>query len=495
VVQVHTDGGIVAGIEDRGAFRFRGIPFAAPPFGADRFGRPRSAASWDGVRDTSLFGAGVPQAGFPGDPFDAYFNPLRQGEDCLTVDVWTPDPGGAGLPVMVWIHGGGFMTGSGSAPAHDGRTFALDGIVHVGLNYRLGVDGFTHFEGSGSEGTAENRGLRDQVAALEWVQRNISAFGGDPARVTIFGQSGGGVAVYDLLAMPSARGLFAQAIPMSGSPVGSVDAETAMRVTRRLADRLGVPATAEAFAELPLERIIAETLPMAFEFMDTSAFGSESMMISPYRAVHGTETLPESPLAAAAASEVPVMLGTLRNEATGFLATLGELENLPEEVGARMLQLVGADDEVLGAYRTGPRALTETRELVEAAWTDWAFRMPSLDYASARRLSTHVYEFRWESPFFPPRMGANHALEVPFMRDDLAAMRAIGPAGQALLGSDAPQGLAERMHRAFADFAISGDPGWPADTPSERITKVFDAVDTVEHDPAAPERQAWEGKR
>ena len=133
---------------------------------------------------------GVPQARFPGDPFDAYFNPLRQGVDCLTLDVWTPDVTTSGLPVMVWIHGGGFMTGTGSAPAHDGYTFAREGIVHVGINYRLGIDGFTHF----ADGT-DNLGLRDQVAALEWVQRNIAAFGGDPSHVTVFGQSGGAIGV------------------------------------------------------------------------------------------------------------------------------------------------------------------------------------------------------------------------------------------------------------------------------------------------------------
>ena len=156
MVQVRTDGGIVAGVEDHNAIRFRGIPFAAPPFGANRFTAPRPAEKWDGVRDASEFGVGVPQARFPGDPFDAYFNPLRQGVDCLTLDVWTPDVTTAGLPVMVWIHGGGFMTGTGSAPAHDGYTFAREGIVHVGINYRLGIDGFTHF----ADGT-DNLGLRD----------------------------------------------------------------------------------------------------------------------------------------------------------------------------------------------------------------------------------------------------------------------------------------------------------------------------------------------
>jgi carboxylesterase type B len=160
-----------------------------------------------------------------------------------------------------------------------------------------------------------------------------------------------------------------------------------------------------------------------------------------------------------------------------------------------MLQLMGVDDRILSAYRDGPRQLADTRALVEAAWTDWAFRIPSLRLAEARHVPTHVYEFRWESPMFPSGLGANHALEVPFMRDDLDALRAVGPAGEALIGADAPEGLAKRMHRAFADYAASGEPGWAPYTPETRTTMVFDAVDTVRNDPAAPERQAWEAGR
>ena len=489
MVQVRTDGGIVAGVEDHNAIRFRGIPFAAPPFGANRFTAPRPAEKWDGVRDASEFGVGVPQARFPGDPFDAYFNPLRQGVDCLTLDVWTPDVTTAGLPVMVWIHGGGFMTGTGSAPAHDGYTFAREGIVHVGINYRLGIDGFTHF----ADGT-DNLGLRDQVAALEWVQRNIAAFGGDPSRVTVFGQSGGAIGVLDLLAVPAARGLFAQAIVMSGSPIASVDSDAALRLTNRLAERLGVAPTREAFAAVPLERTIAEILPMTMEFIDPSKWGAESLTVSPWRAVHGTELLPDPSLDAADWSDVPIMIGTLRNETTGFLGSMGVLDDLPEQLGQHMLQLMGVDDRIRSAYQDGPRQLADTRALVEAAWTDWAFRIPSLQLAVARRAPTHVYEFRWESPMFPPGLGANHALEVPFMRDDLAALRAIGPVGEALIGPDAPEDLGKRMHRTFADYATNGDPGWDAYTPEARTTMVFDTVDAVHNDPAAPERQAWEAQ-
>ncbi|MCO1654143.1 carboxylesterase/lipase family protein [Pseudonocardia humida] len=490
MVLVLTGEGAVAGVVDRGAVRFRGIPYAAAPYGARRFLPPMPVERWEGVRDTSEFGPGSPQGRFEGDPFDAYFNPHVQGEDSLTLDVWTPDPATAGLPVMVWIHGGGFITGTGSAPAHDGRTFARDGIVHVGVNYRLGVDGFAFF----GDGT-ENLGLRDQIAALEWVRRNIEHFGGDPSNVTVFGQSAGAVAILELLAMPAARGLFARAIAMSGSPVVATDAAGAARVTARLAERYGVAPEREAFAGLSLERTLAEIIPMALEFVDPSQWGVDAFTVSPYRGVCGTASMPESPMAAARTSTVPLMTGTVRNETTGFLAGLGLLETLPDERAEQMLALLGVDDDIRQAYTAGPRRLRTGAQLVEAAWTDWLFRVPTLELVERRTAPTHVYEFHWESPSFPEGFGANHALEVPFIRDDLAGLAAVGPAGLALLGPDAPQQLATSMHDAFAAFAKNGDPGWAPYGPTDRTTMVFDTVSTVQNDPAAMARKAWEGKR
>jgi para-nitrobenzyl esterase len=297
------------------------------------------------------------------------------------------------------------------------------------------------------------------------------------------------------MAAPSSSGLYAQAIAMSGSPVAAATPESALRVTARLAERLGIDATRDAFAAVSLPRTIDETLPMEFEFVDVSQWGAEALTVSPYRAVYGTEFLPESPSDAGRSSRVPLMLGTMRNETTGFLATLGILEDLPEATGRLMLEVMGASEDITSTYENGPRELRGTRSLVEAAWTDWAFRMPALEIASGRAAPTHVYEFHWESPLFPPGLGANHALELPFMRDDFAAVHAVGPAGDALLGPEPPVGLARRMHRAFADFAISGDPGWPVYDAQGRATRVFNTTDTIENDPAAPERQAWEAQK
>ncbi len=486
-VNVITENGTVSGVRDRGLLRFRGIPFAAAPFGANRFRYPQPVASWDGVRDASQRGFGAPQPITPEDPLDAYFNPRTRGEDCLNLDVWTPDAGSAGLPVMVWIHGGGFMSGGGSVPAHDGYTFARDGFVHVGINYRLGVEGFIYL----GEGT-DNLGLRDQIAALEWVQRNIHRFGGDPANVTIFGQSGGAVAVMDLLAMPASRGLFVRAIAQSGSPLGVVDGDDAWQVTNRLAERLGIPATKDAFAGVPWERTAAETLPMALDFIDPTRWGSRSFMVSPYRAVYGTPSLPDTVLGAAPSSEVPLLTGTNTNEATGFLMALGLLE-MNDLVGESFLGYLGVDDEIRRAYRED-RGLDSIRDIVEASWTDWAFREPTIHLAEARTVPTHLYEFTWQSPGRPAGIGADHALEVPFMRDDLQSLRDVGPIGEELV-SNAPTALAPAMHHAWADFVRTGDPGWPAYTDATRTTMIFgDDIGVVE-DPHGQERRAWHGKR
>jgi para-nitrobenzyl esterase len=495
-VRATTEYGDVEGVVESGATVFRNIPFAAPPFGARRFRPPQPPAKWQGVRDASVSGPAAPQPVLGADPVDdLYFNNVPSGEDCLTLEIWTPEPGSARLPVIVWIHGGGYMVGCGAARAHNGRTFARDGVVHVAINYRLGVDGFVYL----GEGT-DNLGLRDQVAGLEWVQRNIAAFGGDPSNVTIFGQSGGGVSVMNLLAMPSARGLFARAISQSGSPVASVLPDEATRVAQRLAKRLGVAPTRAGFETTTVAQTVAQTMPFALDFANPLRHGSQSFMLSPFRAVHGTPTLPKPPIAAAAAAPgLPMMTGTTTNETIGFLKALGRFDGINPFLGWYFNRLMGVRRAMKDAYRTGPRKLTNTLALVDAAWTDWAFRMPTLRLVETRvqttpAVPTWLYEFRWESPGFPAGMGAFHSLEMPFMRDDLPTLQAV-PGSESWLGAHPPAALATAMHTAWVSFAKTGDPGWPAYDLAGRQTMVFDTTSKVVSDAAAPERQAWKGHR
>jgi para-nitrobenzyl esterase len=488
-VEVQVRSGRLRGAMADGVAVFRAIPFAAPPFGELRFQVPQPPAPWDGVRPATERGPGAPQPAAPEDPFDRYFNPPSTGPDCLTLDVWTPDPGGSGLPVMVWIHGGGYLTGTGSAPAHDGTTFARDGVVHVAINYRLNVDGFLHFEGEPA-----NRGLRDQVAALGWVQENIAAFGGDPGRVTIFGQSGGGVSVLNLLAMPAARGLFGRAIAQSGSTIATVTPDEALEWTRRLAEVLGVAPTAAGFASVDVERAVAAVMPLAFEFINPAVSGGQAFTISPFRAVLDGETLPEqvqAAVAAGAAHDVDLLAATTRDETSGFMRLLGQLDHLDEGWADSALRAFGLTVDDLETYRKASRPNAGTTELIQAAWTDWAFRIPTLRLLEAHGGRSFGYEFTWSSPALPEGFGSDHALEIPFVRDDLAAFRAVGPVAEAVLGADAPRQLATAMHRAWVDFATHGDPGWaPYEVPT-RTTMRFDVESAAVDDLAGAERELW----
>ena len=209
---VKTRQGEVRGSEAYGVNTFKGIPYAAPPFGANRLRPPQPVAPWSGVRDALSYGPKTPQPSYPPEVSVLLPELAIPGEDCLTLNIWSPDLGSAGQPVMVWIPGSAFQYGTAAMPWYDGSRFARDGIVCVTINYRVGVDGFLYL----GDGIA-NLGLLDQVAALKWVQENIAAFGGDPQNVTLFGESAGAMSIGTLLSMPRAKGLFHRAIAQSGA--------------------------------------------------------------------------------------------------------------------------------------------------------------------------------------------------------------------------------------------------------------------------------------
>src|ERR1700735_2519882 len=243
--------GEVRGQSRDGVTRFLGIPYAASPTGALRFRAPAAAQPWTGIRDADSLGATPPKPDYPV-PLDQLLpEPNIPGDDWLTVNVWTPDRGSAGLPVMVWIHGGAFSNGNSAVPIYDGHAFARDGVVLVSINYRLGVDGFALLPDAPA-----NRGLLDQIAALEWVRDNVAAFGGDPANVTIFGESAGAMSVTTLLSLPRARGLFAKAITQSGSVQPAADPADAALVTKELGLSAGREPTAANLAGLGLPELI-----------------------------------------------------------------------------------------------------------------------------------------------------------------------------------------------------------------------------------------------
>jgi para-nitrobenzyl esterase len=491
---VGTRHGAVRGRMVDGIAVFKGIPYAAPPFGANRLQPPQPVEAWEGVRDALDYGPTVPKPPyFP--PFDVLLpEPAIEGQDCLNLNVWTPEIGQANLPVMVWIHGGAFANGSGAVSLYDGSHFARDGVVCVTINYRLGSDGFLYL---GDENA--NRGLLDQIAALTWVQENIAAFGGDPQNVTIFGESAGGMSVATLLSMPRAAGLFRRAIPQSGAGHHVISPATGAYISRYLAEKLGIEPTWEAFAAVPLDRLIAAQLELGadvFNNPDPWRWGEVAGNLMPFEPVVDGETLPVRPIdgiVGGAGSSIDILIGTNTEEELLFFVPNGAINYVNEDALEQAIAAYGLPvQETLAVYRaTWPDA--GPGELLTAIITDWFFRIPAIRVAEAHTRgsgSTYMYEFAWRSPKFDGRLGACHSLEIPFVFDVID-----NPEAEPVLGANPPQEIADAMHAAWVAFAKNGDPGWPQYDLSRRATMRFDTPSELVEDPRASERKLWEGKR
>lgn len=491
---VKTQSGEVRGRVNEGVNTFKGIPYAAPPFSVNRFQPPRPVEPWSGVRDALAYGPTVPKPPyFP--PFDALLpEPAIPGEDCLNLNIWSPDLEGAGLPVMVWIHGGAFANGSGAITAYDGSNFARDGIVCVTINYRLGVDGFL-FLGNGNA----NLGLLDQIAALEWVQVNIAAFGGDPDNVTIFGESAGGMSVGTLLSMPRAAGLFRRAIAESGAGHHVISPETALKLSQYLAQKLGVEHSLEAIAAVPVSRLLQAQVELSgdvFNNPDPALWGEAAANLMPFEPVIDGAILPARPIDrifAGAGANVDVMVGTNAEEQRLFLVPNGVISHINDGVLAGTIAAYGLPvEKTLATYRsTRPNA--SPGDLLGALVTDWFYRIPAIRLAEAHAKSksaTYMYEFAWRSPQFDGLLGACHSLEIAFVFDTLDK-EGLEP----VMGTNPPQQIADAMHAAWGTFATTGNPGWPEYDLNRRATMRFDTTSTVVDDPRSAERALWEGLR
>lgn len=484
--------GEVRGSRSGSVHTFKGISYAAPPFGAYRLRPPQPVEPWSGVRDTLACGPMPPQLPYP-PPWDVLI-PERAivGEDCLNLNVWTPDRGSAGLPVMVWIPGGMFEAGSGAT--YDGSRFARDGIVCVTINYRVGAEGFLYLP----DGDA-NLGLLDQVAALEWVRENIAAFGGDPGNVTIFGQSAGAMSVGTLLSMPRAEGLFRRAIAQSGGAHQVMPVEAARKVAGQLAERLGVAATREAIAAVPVDRLLRAQAELKADLMahpDPERWGNEVVHDAlPWQPVIDGDVVPARPIdriVAGAGAGIDLMAGWTTDEWNFFLVPSGAIDQITADALAVAVAAHGLPVEAtLATYRAGHPGAT-AGELLSAIQGDWVFRIPALRLAEAHAKSTAatcVYEFAWRSPQFNGRLGACHGAEIAFVFDTL------GDETEPLAGASPPQPLADTMHAAWVAFATHGNPGWPKYDLTRRATMRFDARSEVVDDPRSTERVLWEGLR
>ena len=466
-----------------GVTAFLGVPYAAPPFGPARFAPPRPAPAWEGVRDATRFGATVPKTRLS--PHLEQMWPERwiEGEDCLNLNVWTPALDGS-APVLVWVHGGGFTNGSGSARELDGTAFARDGVVCVTLNYRVGADGFLFLD----DGVA-NAGTLDQQAALAWVHEEIAAFGGDPARVTLAGHSAGGSSVLTQLVSPLSTGLYTRAASASTSGIHRLtSAEHALRVGRDLAARLGVTATREAMAAVPTPALLAAVDQQGREM---ALWGGDADVMAPWAPTADGHVLPEDPegaIAAGRAREVPLLTGTARDELRLHLSPEG-VEAVDEDglsAAAAALGLGPAEVEVYRSHRPGASA----GDLLVAVESDWWFRMPTIRLAEARAqggtAQTWLYRFDRPRPQDNAGYGAAHAVDVPFVFDTID----VGET-HARIGPRPSQQVADLVHGLWTAFAQGRDPRWPVyDTATRTTALITEGIDVVD-DPDGADRAAW----
>lgn len=474
-VEVHTQAGRVRGVwrgvpgSAEASAAFLGVPFAEPPVGDLRFAAPVPKAPWEGVLDALEFGA-TAQRGDPG--VTLIPEPSVSGDSTLNVNVFTPSPTapatGVGLPVLAWIHGGGYFAGSPASPWYDGRRFNRDGVVTVSISYRIGFNGFGWIADAPA-----NRGVRDWLLALEWLQANITAFGGDPTRVTIAGQSAGGGAVQTLLGMEAAQHLFSSVYSISGA-TADIALPRAEQFGRDLAATLGVAPTFAGFSSVPEERMLdaqAEATKITAASFQTMI--TDGLALGP---VVDGELIRRTTLdsyAQGVGADKPLVLGTTDDEfSMAFAGAAKKLRWVPRSF---MLRKLGMPKGAMKPYLEANADVAHmgTARIAGRFLTDLMFRTSLVDTVAQRGSApTWVYRFSWPSGVYG---FAEHCIDVPFFFDCIDSPVAM----DALTGPNPPQALADEIHGGAVTFVTGGSPGWPSYTAATRQTKVFDTPSSV----------------
>ena len=453
---VTTSYGDVVGVFEEDLSVFRGIPYAAPPIGGLRWQSARPHEGWAGIRSAENYGPSALQPFVPGgSPILGEHGSPPFDEDCLSLNIWTPSADDKRRPVLVWIHGGGLLIGSGNIPYYAGDTFAKNGdLVVVTINYRLGALGYL----SGM-GDRENLWLDDQAVALRWIVDNIEAFGGDPNAITLLGQSGGALSIGGLVQHPTSRGLFHRAI-LQSIPLG-IEFQTpsaAFERTQKLATLLGHD-DVEALRNEPGERLVEGSLGV---LIDNAAFGNWPLAFLP---VIDEDSIPVHPLQALAESDVELLVGWTEDEASFAFALDPQYADTSQ---SQVLDWLGSEGEealgIYGAYTSSGRSTP--KEVLSGVVSDNLFRRSALDLVEKRAAvaPVYAYEFRFDSPAFDGRLGATHCLDLPFTFNNVDKWS----------GAGFIQGIEEvvferigtSMHKAFISFVVTGDPthegfAWP----------------------------------
>ncbi|MGB3375946.1 MAG: carboxylesterase family protein [Microbacterium sp.] len=492
-VEVALPLGRVRGSSVGGVRRFLGVPYAASVSGPGRFAAPQPVAPWHGIRDAAAVGPTAPQpdrSRFGSLDVSPFFAPgWVRGDDHLTVNIWAPDGVDGAAPVLVFVHGGGFIAGSASAPAYDGATFARDGVVFVGISYRLGAPGFLAVPGA-----PDNRGVLDVIQALRWVRENIASFGGDPASVTLAGQSAGAVIVASVLCDPDAEGLAQRAIMQSGTGAGAFTPEQGEIVASAFAAELGIDLTVDALGAVSDDALVEASRVLSEVDVATASARAPIGDIVRFGPVHLRQ--PADAITGAWGGGIELLIGTNLDEAGLYLAPTGRLDGVVDPVAAAARFVAGAEQLVEGYRDEFPDA--GDAELTRTITGDGMFGAGTRRFAD-RHLSaggtTHVYEFIWRPDSVHGLLGASHLMELPFVFD-------IDPGLEGLRGADAllgatrpPADLASRMHAAWVAFVSGHGPGWSAYTAEARLVQLIGAEWEVRPGHRVALYDAWERAR
>ncbi len=466
---------------------WKGIPYAKPPVGKLRFRSPEKPEQWEGVREATQFGSIAPQV--PSEVMEFLGSELENtDEDCLFLNVWSPAADDKRRPVMVWIHGGAFAAGSGSGPMYDGTSFAEKGdVVVVTFNYRLGVFGFLHVGEAGGDDFAGsgNCGIQDQVAALQWVQDNIAKFGGDPNQVTVFGESAGAMSIGVLLAFPSARGLFQQAILQSGAGANVHSSEMAEKVANRFLTALDIgPENLGELRKLSTEKLLKTAALLPY------------MSLVPV--IDGITLLehPEQALVKGAASDITMLIGTNKDEYRLFSYFDPRWKNDDEkEIAAIFEKTFGVRWAEMSSQLLENEKLNQ--DVYDGLMTMSVFTFPAIRLAEQQikqNAPVWMYRFDWESPVLEGGLKACHAMEIPFVWNTVGK-----PGMEKLTGEETEkEKLSLTMHQSWLQFAKKGNPStselpeWPAYDLENRSVLLFNNEYVVVQDPNSTERRNWE---
>ena len=492
---VETAAGKVRGLTQGKVNAFKGVPYGASTAGNLRFMPPVKPQPWTGVRDTFDLGHRSPQNPSGLIPEVAAVEGTEpMGEDCLCLNVWTPSVGnGHKRPVMVWLHGGGFSTGSGGFTIYDGGNLAAKhDVVALTVNHRLNAFGYLYLADLGGEkyANSSNLGMLDIILALEWVRDNISAFGGDPGNVTIFGQSGGGRKVSTLMAMPSAKGLFHRAIVESGASVRGVPRDAANKSTEAFMAKLGLKSDqVDQLQKLPVEQILAG-------MAGGGPAGNSVFRMEPVVDGHTLPAHPFDPAASEVSANVPLLIGSTQTEAGFFPGT--PLDPIDEAaMRARVKQSLGSDDagadRVIAAYRKDQPNISNIDLALQVASDMFAWNSSLTEAerkAALGKAPAYMYYFTWSSPVREGKLKAFHTLEIPFIFDNVDV-------GKSMTGSGEDRyALEDKMSGAWVAFARTGNPNykglpnWPAYNIERRATMFFDNDCKVVNDPRREARLA-----